>query len=196
MGGVITDMSGKTAVRGLFAVGEVTAGAHGANRLGGNALAEIFTMGAVVGEAAGIDATTSGASAPAGAMVEAEKLRLEKTFSTRGASPENLIHGLKEMMWEKAGIIRQYTGLSQAVNLLGNPCPEACVTSPVELIRFLEFQNMRKVSRMICTAALERTESRGSHFREDFPQEDNEHWKQNIVIQKGEAGMELHTVAS
>ena len=195
MGGVITDTSGKTGVRGLFAVGEVTAGAHGANRLGGNALAEIFTMGAVVGEAAGIDATASSASAPVGAMVEAEKLRLEKIFSTRGSSPENLIHALKEMMWENAGIIRQHTGLSQAADKLGNPCPEARITSPVELIRFLEFLNMRKVSRMICTAALARTESRGSHFRNDFPREDNERWKQNIVIQKGEAGMELHTVA-
>ncbi len=195
MGGVITDTTGKTGVRGLFAVGEVTAGAHGANRLGGNALAEIFTMGAVVGEAAGIDATASRVSAPIGTMVETEKLRLEKTFSTRGSSPENLIHELKEMMWENAGIIRQHTGLSQAVNMLGNPCPEARITSPIELIRFLEFLNMRKVSRMICTAALERTESRGSHFRNDFPQEDNKRWRQNIIIQKGEAGMELHTVA-
>ncbi len=193
MGGVITDTTGKTGVRGLFAVGEVTAGAHGANRLGGNALAEIFTMGAVVGEAARIDATASGASAPVSAMAEAEKLRLEKTFSTQGASPENLIQALKEMMWENAGILRQHTGLSHAVDMLGNPCPEARITSPVELIRFLEFQNMRKVSRMICTAALERTESRGSHFRNDFPREDNERWKQNIVIRKGEAGMELHT---
>jgi len=63
------------------------------------------------------------------------------------------------------------------------------------LIRFLEFLNMRKVSTMICTAALERTESRGSHFRDDFPREDNDLWKRNIVIQKGEAGMKLHTVA-
>jgi succinate dehydrogenase/fumarate reductase flavoprotein subunit len=196
MGGVITDATGKTGVRGLFAVGEVTAGAHGANRLGGNALAEIFTMGSVVGEAAGIDAIASSASAPVGAMVEAEKLRLEKTFSTQGSSPENLIHALKEMMWENAGIIRQHTGLSQAADTLNKPCPESRITSPVELIRFLEFLNMRKVSRMICTAALARTESRGSHYREDFPREDNERWKRNIVIQKGETEMKLHTVAA
>lgn len=195
MGGVVTDAAGRTGVRGLFAVGEVSAGAHGANRLGGNALAEIFTLGALVGEAAGIDTAASGPPAPVGAMAEAEKLRLEKTFSARGPSPGNLIQELKEMMWKNAGIIRRQTGLSQAVNLLDSPCPEARITSPMELIRFLEFLNMRKVSRMICAAALARTESRGSHFREDFPREDNERWKRNILIQKGEKGMDLHPVA-
>jgi succinate dehydrogenase/fumarate reductase flavoprotein subunit len=95
MGGVITDTTGKTGVRGLFAVGEVMAGAHGANRLGGNALAEIFTMGAVVGEAAGIDATASAASAPVGAMVEAEH-RHSKRRSGHGTSYRRCESGLNQ----------------------------------------------------------------------------------------------------
>ena len=90
MGGVVTDTAGQTGVRGLFAVSEVTAGAHGANRLGGNALAEIFTMGAAVGEAAGIAATANQIPAQIGPMAEAEKHRLENTFSNRGSAPDTL----------------------------------------------------------------------------------------------------------
>jgi len=195
MGGVVTDTQGKTGMRGLFAVGEMTAGAHGANRLGGNALAEIFTMGSLVGEVAGLDATATRTSTRIGPMAKAEKLRLEKAFSTRGTAPEKLIQALKEMMWKNAGIIRCHTELTEATTMLRSPCPEICITSSSELIRSLEFLNMRLVSQMICMAALQRTESRGSHFRVDFPLEDNDRWLKNIVVQKGASGMECHSVA-
>jgi succinate dehydrogenase/fumarate reductase flavoprotein subunit len=196
MGGVITDKTGQTGVRGLFAAGELTAGAHGANRLGGNALAEIFTMGAVAGEAAGIHAAASKSIPRIDLQADAEKFRLESAFTPRGSVPGKLIQSLKTMMWEKAGIIRRHSELSQALETLFNPGPEIRTTTPAELIRHLEYGNLRRVSQMICRAALERKESRGSHFRIDFPSEDNARWLQNIIIQKGASGMALHAVCA
>jgi succinate dehydrogenase/fumarate reductase flavoprotein subunit len=194
MGGVVTNATGQTGIKGLYAVGEVTAGAHGANRLGGNALAEIFTMGDVVGEAAGIHATASGAIPPIEVQADAEKRRLENAFTTRGSVPGKFILALKKMMWEKVGIIRLHSELSKAMETLGNPSPEIRVTSPAELIRFLEYHNMRRISQMVCKAALARTESRGSHFRVDFPSEDNARWLRNIVIQKNASGIDCHAI--
>lgn len=194
MGGVVTDKSGNTGMRGLWAVGEVAAGAHGANRLGGNALAEIFTLGAVVGEVAGIEARANRTTSRIGPMAKAEKLRLEKAFSTQGLESEKIIQELKKMMWKNAGIIQCHTGLSQATDMLCSPCPGVRIASPSELIRYLEFLNMRLVSEMICIAALKRTESRGSHFRSDFPKEDNPYWLKNIRLQKGKTGIQCHAV--
>jgi succinate dehydrogenase / fumarate reductase, flavoprotein subunit len=194
MGGVKTDAVGQTSLQGLFAVGEVSAGAHGANRLGGNALAEIFTMGAVAGEAAGIDATAARRSSMIGPMAKDEKLRLEHTCSSTGLAPDQAIRELKEMMWAHAGIIRCPEGLNSVSALLGQPCPEIGITSSSELIRCLEYLNLRIVSKMVCMAALKRTESRGSHYRIDFPIEDNAQWLKNIVVQKEASGMVCHTV--
>ncbi len=190
MGGVKTDPTGQTAVNGLFAVGELTAGAHGANRLGGNALAEIFTLGEVVGHAAGNSlAGVSGFPAILD-LVKQEKEELEKRFSDQGISLETGVKDLKERMWEHAGIIRNPDGLRLACDAVSGPCPDIRVTSPRELIRSLEYRNLRLVSEMICRAALMRTESRGSHFRTDFPEEDDSRWLRNILIEKGASGMQ------
>ncbi|MBR9980665.1 MAG: FAD-binding protein [Desulfatitalea sp.] len=194
MGGVKTDALGQTSLQGLFAVGEVSAGAHGANRLGGNALAEIFTMGAVAGAAAGTDALAARPSRMIGPMAKDEKLRLEETCSSTGLPPAHAMRELKELMWTNAGIIRCPEGLNYASALLRHPCPEIRITSSPELIHYLEYLNMRVVSKMVCMAALKRTESRGSHYRIDFPGEDNEQWLKNIVVQKESSGMVCHTV--
>ena len=71
--------------------------------------------------------------------------------------------------------------------------PRAAVGNPAELILLLELRNMRIVAEMVCKAALKRTESRGAHFRVDYPDEDNSRWLKNIVFRKGEAGMEVET---
>ncbi|MGB5424042.1 MAG: hypothetical protein WBN03_17890, partial [Desulfobacterales bacterium] len=89
----------------------------------------------------------------------------------------------------KAGVIRQESGLKEALKRLREPWPRVAVSSPTDLIRLLEFQNMRCVAKMVCRAALERTESRGSHFRTDYPEEDNRIWLKNIVLRKGNTGI-------
>ncbi len=191
MGGIVTDQDGETPLKGLFAAGEATAGVHGANRLGGNALAEIFTMGSWVGEMAADRSTAIGTASVAVTACEEERSRLEEIYSDKGLSVKQLINDLKLLMWSKAGVIRQESDLGEALEHLQESLPRVAVSSPTDLIRFLEFQNMRCVSRMVCRAALERTESRGSHFRTDYPAEDNRRWLKNIVLRKGNTGINI-----
>jgi succinate dehydrogenase/fumarate reductase flavoprotein subunit len=188
MGGIVTDQSGETSLKGLFAVGEVTAGVHGANRLGGNALAEIFTMGSWVGEMAVQRTRDIGTASVSKTAFEEERSRLEGAHSNKGLSLKELIYELKQLMWKKVGVIRNKRGLLEALDQLREPYPQATVLNPKDLIRRLEFQNMRCVAKMVCRAALERTESRGSHFRMDFPEEDNQNWIKNVVLRKTNKG--------
>jgi succinate dehydrogenase flavoprotein subunit len=195
MGGIATDKWGATSLSGLFAVGEVSTGAHGANRLGGNALAEVFSMGSLVGEKASELAMAIESISPIEEAIGNEKKLLEGKFSKEGASPRQLIQKLKEQMWYKVGISRNKNELEDALEHIQASWPPIAVENPGELIKLLEFQNMRIVAEMVCKAALKRTESRGSHFRVDYPDEDNSRWLKNIVFRKGEADMEVETVA-
>ena len=193
MGGIVTDKHGETSLKGLFAVGEVTAGAHGANRLGGNALAEIFAMGSVVGNRAIEHLNEAGPTAISEDAIKEERSRLEKAHSNTGVSVKQLINELKQLMWRKAGVVRREQDLKDALKRLEDPMPGVVVSNSVDLIKFLEFQNMRCVAGLVCLGALERTESRGSHFRTDFPEEDNQKWLKNIVLKKGGNGIRLET---
>ncbi|MDM8522519.1 FAD-binding protein [Desulfococcaceae bacterium HSG8] len=190
MGGVVTDQWGETSLGGLFAVGEVTGGAHGANRLGGNALAEVFAMGSLVGTKAGELAAKIGTTPLVQEEADSEKLRLEEAFSDQGPSPKELIRELKTLMWNKVGIIREKNEVEEALGVIRGNWDRASAATPADLIRLSEFRNMRLVAEMVCKAALKRTESRGSHFRTDYPGEDNDLWLKNIVFRKGDAGME------
>jgi len=194
MGGIETDKWGATSITGLFAVGEVTAGAHGANRLAGNALAEVFSMGSLVGEKAADMAINAGPPFPIKEAADDEIKRLEKEFSAEGESPRQLIQQLKAQMWNKVGISRKKNELEEALEYIQGSWPPTAVENPAELILLLELQNMRIVAEMVCKAALKRTESRGAHFRVDYPDEDNSRWLKNIVFRKGEAGMEVGTM--
>jgi len=191
MGGIVTDQCGETPLKGLFAVGEATAGVHGANRLGGNALAEIFAMGSWVGEMAAERTRDIGKAIVPKNTFEKERSRLEGAFSNQGLSAKQLINELKQLMWDKAGVIRQESELGEALKRLREPWPRVAVSSPTDLIRLLEFQNMRCVAKLVCRAALERTESRGSHFRTDYPEEDNRIWLKNIVLRKSKTGINV-----
>jgi len=190
MGGIVTDQSGETSVRGLFAVGEATAGVHGANRLGGNALIEIFTMGSLVGKNAGECAMDMEPAFSPKELIEAEKARLEESFCVEGSNPKQMIQELKKLMWRKAGVIRRKNELEEALIRIRDSWPRASIITPADLINQLEFENMRTVAELVCSAALKRTESRGSHFRVEHPEEEDE-WLKNIVLRKGDSGMEV-----
>lgn len=189
MGGIVTNQFGETALDGLFAVGEAAAGVHGANRLGGNALAEIFTMGARVGELAAEKVADMRPVSGNKDAFKAERCRLEGTYSDKGPGAKELIHDLKSLMWNKAGVIRNEEALVEAMGQLQALDVRVKVKSPGDLIRRLEFQNMRCVAELVCRAARMRTESRGAHFRSDFPQEDHQNWIQNIVLKKTGSGV-------
>jgi len=195
MGGVVVDNNGETSCPGLFAAGEVTAGAHGANRLGGNALAEVITMGGLAGKAAADKAMTIDRVEGFDNAVQQERARLETMFSDQGLHPGKLIRELKEVMWFNAGIVRDRQSLDRAMEtVMGTEGVRALVAAPGDLIRFLEFRNMRLVGEMICRSALVRTESRGSHFRSDYPQENNDDWLKNIRVEKKGSGVTIEQV--
>jgi len=187
MGGVVVDSHGETSCQGLFAAGEVTTGAHGANRLGGNALAEVIAMGGLVGKVAAERALGLDKVGGFDTGVQQERDCLEAMFGKNGPKPKTLVQDLKETMWLNAGIVKSQASLDKALaTLMSHKDLPAAVETSRDLIQFLEFKNMRLVGEMVCRSALERTESRGSHFREDYPVENEKDWLVNIrVTQKG-----------
>lgn len=159
MGGVVTDLDGRTDVRGLYAVGEVArTGVHGANRLASNSLLE----GAVFGARAGDAAATDGAAwpVPAGtpAVVEAAPDGIPHPPFSR--------HALQELMWADAGVTRDGDGLRRAARTLA--AWRASATPPVTLPEH-EDANLLLVAELMVAAALARTGSVGSHQRTDDP---------------------------
>lgn len=195
MGGICVDTLGKTRFPELFAAGEVTAGAHGANRLGGNALAEVIAMGAMAGRAAAERAMTCDGIAGFGTAVQHEKRRLDMMFGNQGRPAAILIQELKETMWFNAGIIRDRQSLCRALEkIMTQQNDLVLVSQPRDLIRCLEFRNMGLVAELICRSALERTESRGAHFRSDYPEENNPDWLKNIQVRKTDTGVVLDPV--
>ncbi len=193
MGGVVVDAEAETAMAGLLAAGEVCAGVHGANRLAGNALSEVFVMGEVAGTNAALRSKETAPPQIPQNEVRAEKIRLESLFSEAGEDAKKLCRLLQSVMWEKAGIIRSADSLSMAlarIEELETLSGKCRAENPVQLMRRLDLHNMLLVSKMVCKAALYREESRGAHFRSDFPQERNPEWQKNILIRK-ENGREM-----
>lgn len=191
MGGLVTDAWGETSRKGLFAAGEVSAGAHGANRLSGNALAEVFSLGSLAGLKASELAVNTLSHPLDKEEINNEKRRLEAMFSVQGVPPKDMVRDLKTLMWYNVGIIREKNELEDALNRLREPVPQAAVENPGDLIKLLEFQNMRLIAEMVCIAAIQRTESRGSHYRVDCRKEDNLQWLKNILFHKGDAGIDV-----
>ena len=185
MGGIIIDKTGETSLPGLFAAGETTGGIHAANRLGGNALCEVFTMGGIAGEKAAQKAMKTGVKRIPKEMIDHERNRLRSRFGRKETSLKPLFQSLKETMWLEVGILRNGEGLKRAMENIENvrsKLIENKVEKPLDLIRALELENMLQVSELVCRAALKRTESRGAHFRTDFPEQDDARWRGNIVL--------------
>lgn len=192
MGGVVADEHGDTGVPGLYAAGEVVGGVHGANRHGGNALTEIIVFGGRAGASA---AKFSSASS----RISVEQLarsELERYDSIRGrgideeGNPASMMSKLRESMWTKAGIVREGAGLRSMLSEIEGmreALPRLHATSGRMMLEALEAPMALTVAEMIARAALERTESRGAHYRTDYPTED-ERWLKPVVLRRGTDG--------
>jgi len=177
MGGVDTDDWGRTSLDGLFAAGEVACtGVHGANRLASNSLLEGLVFGARA--AVAMQEPLQAASLKPD-RVGARDLGLAATGSgLRGLSPQPLSPvAIRDLMWRRAGLFRDRAGLEEAVATL--EAASAVVRSDTQDGRSL--RRLTTVSRLIARAALRREESRGAHFRADFPARDDWHWQRHIV---------------
>ncbi len=190
MGGYVINEWGQTNVDGLYAVGEVTTSVHGANRLGGNSLAE----GQVFGRRAGVHSSDYARTLAIPTIqdaVLADEIAQVETYlkRTEGVTPASVLSKVKDTMWNYVGIIRDEEKLRTAQNMLSELQQEAQhlkASDSAELQGCLEVQDMLKVAQVITLAALVRTESRGAHYRADYPQMDPA-WEKNIrVKQDGE----------
>jgi succinate dehydrogenase/fumarate reductase flavoprotein subunit len=190
MGGARTDATGATAVPGLFAAGEAAGGLHGANRMGGNALSETLVFGARAGSAASAWAKRSGDEDRQPLVKElAESARQWSIGTPRGVE---LKDRLRKVMWEDGGIIREEQGLSRALAAVRSIQEEAAASSSKrngkELVDLIELRSAARVAAIILEAALRRRESRGAHFREDFPDQNDAQWQGHLQVRLSPSG--------
>ena len=179
MGGVEFAADCSTALPGLFVAGEDAGGVHGANRLGGNGVANSTVFGAVAGDtmAAWVRQHDALREPDQDALVAAVE-RCEPRSGAAHGSLEPLRERLYGLMWDKVGIIRDRAGLEAALAGLDALDEELAATGIADAERafnlswhdWLNLRNLTQVSRVIAQAALAREDSRGAHFREDFPE--------------------------
>jgi fumarate reductase flavoprotein subunit len=177
MGGVVVDSDCRTTVDGLFAAGEDTGGVHGANRLGGNGVAESTVFGGIAGDR--MAEAVAGRAWPrlsAAALEDAARPLTAPLGRAGGTDLYTLQRTLREAMWDHAGLVRDEAGLRAAlatVDDLAARLPAAGVPGHASLNTawqdWLNLDNQLLVARLVVLSALERRESRGAHFRRDFP---------------------------
>lgn len=187
MGGVRIDTGCRTAIPGLLVAGEDAGGVHGANRLGGNGVADSTVFGMVAGETA---ARVSGeVSLPGYDPAEADRIVASAArFLRTGTSPYDLRHRLDTLMWDRAGLVRDSAGLGEAITALAEierdldsvGVPGGRVFNP-GWQEALNLESLLTVAKLIVASAAYRTESRGSHFRSDHPDRDDAHWLRRVV---------------
>jgi fumarate reductase flavoprotein subunit len=178
MGGLIFEADCSTELVGLFAAGEDTGGVHGANRLGGNGVANSTVFGGIAGDSMGrwVRENNAFRAPDEAAMVDAIA-DAEAPFAQKGKQLEAIRESLFECMWKDVGIIRDEEGLLSARESLERMQSQLMATGVVDGDRafnaqwhdWLNLRNLISVSRVITEAALARDNSRGAHFREDFP---------------------------
>ena len=197
MGGVRVDAETQMAtVPGLFAAGECAAGINGANRLGGNSLSDLLVFGKRAGEHA---ARFAGEHAPGRidpSQVESAALRSLAPFEASGSEgPYAVQHDLQEMMQDLVGIVRREDEMGRALTGLARLRERARNARAPGNREYnpgwhtaLDLDNLLTVSEAITRSALERKESRGGHFREDYPDKDAALGKLNLVVRKNADG--------
>jgi succinate dehydrogenase/fumarate reductase flavoprotein subunit len=190
MGGVRIDECGRSSLEGLYAAGEVAGGLHGGNRLGSVALTEIFVFGERAGEQAAKDAAKRRQPAFDGSHSEEEK-RLTALFGAAGRHrPTRVVRRLQRAMWEKVGVVRDEQDLLEGLEEIETIARLSQDLATPENRRYnlavadaVELDLMLDVARATTLSAQERRESRGAHVRSDFPDRNDEFWRQNIITE-------------
>jgi succinate dehydrogenase / fumarate reductase flavoprotein subunit len=199
MGGVRTSIDCETSIAGFFVAGEAAAGVHGANRLGGNSLADILVFGRKAGAGAAKYALKRAHVKIAEKDTGNETKRLEAYFENGGEKPSTIKENIREIMWKGAGIARNRKGLEKALAEIAGMKKlrlhvEGSMRYNHSLIDAVEIQGMLAVCEAIIRSALFRAESRGAHYREDYPKRDDSNWLKNVVCTNSASGMRLAAV--
>jgi succinate dehydrogenase / fumarate reductase flavoprotein subunit len=197
MGGVRVDADTQMSeVPGLFAAGECGAGLHGANRLGGNSLSDLVVFGKRAGEYAAQFAKTHGATQVNPDQVDEIARRALEPFERHsGPNPYDIQHQLQDVMQDLVGIVRREEEMQEALERIDalKACAEKVAVPGNREYNpgwhtALDLQNLMTVSEAIALAAIDRKESRGAHFREDYPEKSAEAAKFNLTIRRGQDG--------
>jgi len=191
MGGVIINERCETGVPGLYAAGEAQSGTMGANRLPGNALTETQVFGAIAGAQAVGRARSADTPVPSSQSIRAAVEKIAALWSREtGVDYREVRKEISDLMSRYAGVIRHEEGLRTATAAMDEieqkKIPNLCVAenrSFGELSGLFETRHIFTVGRLMLQAALLRTESRGAHNREDYP-ETSDAWKKNIVFRR------------
>ncbi len=178
MGGLVCNVDTSTELPGLFVAGEDAGGAHGANRLGGNGVANSTVFGGIAGETmAAWIAGNPGHRAPDEEQIRGEIARAQTPFQLKPGNLDALRERLMDAMWEDVGVIRDATGLRRGIKeleamegeLLGFGVPDGDRSFNLTWHDWLNLRSLVEISKVIAAAALKRENSRGAHYREDFP---------------------------
>jgi L-aspartate oxidase len=182
IGGVKADAVGRTSMERLYACGEVSAtGLHGANRLGSNSLLEALVYGRMAGRHIVEELSVAAKAEPA-----PPRVRSDVTRSTRGElNLGDVRNSLRSLMWRNVGIVRHAEDLAEADALI--EFWQSYVLDKIfDQPAGWELQNMLALGRLMAHAALIRTETRGVHYRSDYPERSDEYWRKHILIRRGE----------
>jgi succinate dehydrogenase / fumarate reductase flavoprotein subunit len=201
MGGIKADANGATPLPGLYAAGECSCvSVHGANRLGGNSLLETIVFGRRTGVAVNDFVAGRALGAVSDVHVKAARARIEALLNTNnGPRPWELREELGTVMNQDVGVFRAKDGLIDAVRRVDkvyDRTPRMWVMDKsrcfnTDLTEALEFQNVVDLARTIAAGALAREESRGAHFRKDFPKRDDARWMKHTLAHFSEDGPRL-----
>jgi succinate dehydrogenase / fumarate reductase flavoprotein subunit len=201
MGGIEVDARSQTALTGLFAVGEcANHRVHGANRLGGNSLLELIVFGREAGRNAAAAAKETPGGEPSDALREKREAELDALRNGGAEADFYAEHErMADLFYAKAGLVRDAEGLQNALSSVAETAAllprmgvadgaKACNTN---LVEFLEFRNLLQLAPIVLKGALWREESRGAHYRGDFPQRDERFGVHTIFcLKEGEPCLE------
>jgi succinate dehydrogenase / fumarate reductase flavoprotein subunit len=198
MGGVNVDGDTQmSTVPGLFAAGEVAAGLHGANRLGGNSLSDLLVFGKRAGEHAALFAKQHGEAAVDREQADRAAAEALAPFERgpQGENPFAIQHELQEKMQSLVGIVREEGEMKQALEIIAGLRARLARVGVGGNRQYnggwhaaMDLANLLDVSEAITLAAIERKESRGAQFREDYPEKSGEWGKWNLIVKRGPDG--------
>jgi succinate dehydrogenase / fumarate reductase flavoprotein subunit/fumarate reductase flavoprotein subunit len=196
MGGAVIDTNCRTTLERLFCAGEDSGGVHGANRLGGNGIADSCVYGRNAGRAIAEYLSRENGTPPETSfdLIEAMLARYTAPFDRqKGEGPYGLRDRVRELTWNKVGVARKEPDLSEAIeefDAIEEAFREVRLTGNrgynMAWNHYIDLLNMVEVSRLVAGSARQRTETRGAHFRLDHPDQDDENWLRNLFLVRGE----------
>ena len=198
MGGVWIDTECRTTIPGLYAAGEDAAGVHGANRLGGNGVADSIVFGAYSGDVMSQSLPAQAAPMPSDSVVQELCSRwMAPLRRPKGERPSQLRREIEDLMWEKVGVVRNGKDLEGGISALAEIRERSEQQSANPALAFnlewneaLDVMNICLNAELVARGALVRTESRGSHFRSDYPKSDPA-WLKRIQLQRNGGAIDV-----